>query len=279
MFQRALIVTLVAGLLSVAASVSQAGGVDEFNAFLLPELSAVEIGDTVMVTFEVDETAQQFNAYEVTLQWDPAVVELLSVSEGSLFTSNCGNRFFQQVGAATDSTITYSHVLLCNGVSVDGPGVLSTWEFRAVADGSSDVLLASDPDRTFFDAGLFVWPSHPTYPRQVIFHNAVIEVGDVTNVEQIPPALSQELGLRLVPNPVTADSQIWFRLGSVGSSEIRFEIIDPAGRRVREWSQSARSVDGWQQADNVRKELPRGTYILRGRSADEVSSLKFQVVR
>ena len=292
----AAVLAFLCAALSGAAFGPAWAGVPEFNAYLLPELTTASVGDTVEVTFEVDATAEHFNAYEVTLQWNPSLLEFLSVAEGSLFTGACGNRFFQPVGAGTDSTVTYSHVLLCSGVSVNGPGILSTWKFRALADGVSDLILASNPDRTFFDDGLFVWPSHPTFPRQVVFHDAVVSIGNLADVDpEQGTQASPGLRLGIFPNPVTSDSYLWYQFddptlrgSDAGSGQVSLEILDLAGRRLGRW-QSSIDPSARSSADRlplasggvlggIIESLPRGSYFLRARIGEDVSSVKFVVV-
>ena len=78
---------------------------------------------------------------------------------------SCPNRFTNL--ASTDSTVTYTHVVLCGGLSLDGPGELSRYTFEGLAVGVSPADIVSDVSCTFFDAGKCVGPDHPTRPRDV----------------------------------------------------------------------------------------------------------------
>ena len=151
--------------------------------------------------FEVDETAHRFNGYEVTIKFDPEVLTFEGLQEGDLMVNACPNRF--RYLTTTDSTITYSHVLLCAGVSLDGPGVLSIYNFRANAYGVTLVEITSNPDRTFVDAGLWIWLGHPSYPRQVVLHDAIVEISDPNADVGENAGIGRRGGGMLVwPNPI-----------------------------------------------------------------------------
>lgn len=213
-------------------------GVDDFHALLLPPVATGEIGDTIDVTFEVDATAMQFNAYEIKLQFDPDIVSFLDVAEGSLFTSACGSNFTNLM--TTDSTITYAHSILCGGVSLDGPGVLSRYRFVAQADGSSPLTVISDPNRSFFDNGIFVSPLHPTLPRQVIFTNNELVVGTSSDAP-LPWMPTSSLEVQVSPNP--ASDHMVFAFGGAGGHGMSepglVELFDTVGRRVGAWTVAA----------------------------------------
>lgn len=235
-----------------------------FNAFLLPATSAIDVGDTARVRFEVDATAQQFNGYEITIRYRPDVVDFVPpVVEGPLMLGACGStfRFLTQ----TDSTLTYTHVILCAGVALDGPGLLSTYAFRGLANGVSPVVITSDPNCAFFDAGECVNPSHATFPRQVVLHHAQIVVGPPGGLDPggapPPPSLRLEPN---APNPFAAATAIGFELGAAGP--VALEVFDPAGHRV--WSRRAVLAQGrhhvfWNGAALDASPLPSGTYFLR----------------
>ncbi len=228
-------------VLFCSASVSAAAArddVEEFNAFLLPDTAFAVPNSFVEIRFEVDSTAHQFNAYEVTIQFDPTILSFDSVQEGSLMTGACANRFTYLT--TTDSTVTYAHSLLCGGVSLDGPGVLSIYKFRANAFGVSPMTITSNPDRTFYDAGYYIWPNHPTYPRQVILHNDVVIVHDPTsdvpqgNGGDAGAVRSQSLLLRVFPNPLRSSDQL--RLDVLPDGPLTVDLFDPGGARIRTWS-------------------------------------------
>lgn len=151
--------------------------VQEFHAYLMPDPVYVPLGTDFSVDFTVDGTARQFNGYEALIRFDPALAHFRSVEEGSLMTQACVNRF-RVLSTPSDSTVDYVHVILCDGVSLDGPGTLSRYTFHADRRGIFELQMIIDPDRAFYDAGSYVAPDHPTYPRQVVLHAATVVIYD-----------------------------------------------------------------------------------------------------
>jgi hypothetical protein len=277
--------------LSSSLAVAARAGVDPFRAMFLPESSQREPGSTFELTFEVDETARQFNGYEVRLHWDPDVLSLQSVRQGSLMADACPNNFTNLT--FTDSTAAYSHVLLCGGVSLDGPGVLSIFTFRADAPGSTVVDIVSDPNRSFFDDGIFISPAHPTYPRQVELFDATVSVGGTSEVP-----LGSDIGtfaVRVAPNPVRSDGVIRIVFGDpnvagevevVGSSAaaltgpISFELSDVTGRVVhRRTIAPGEPSISWRVVDAGGARLPAGTYFYAARSRRATTAGKIILLR
>ena len=193
-------------------------------------------------------------------------------------TGACGNTF--RILTETDSTLTYGHSLLCSGVSLNGPGLLSTYHFRGLVNGTSPLTIISNPDRSFGDAGLYVSPNHPTFPRQVIFHNAEIIVGPQSGIESgaVPP-----LEFRLeqnVPNPFSFATAIPFELAAAGP--VALEIFDVAGRRV--WADSAALPPGahritWRGNAPDQAPLPSGIYFYRLTTAQGAATRKLTISR
>lgn len=264
------------------------GEVPEFHCFLRPTvLCEALVEDILEVHFEVDSTAMGFNGYELTLHFDPAILEPLGVVEGTLMTDACVSRF--QNVTTTDSTLTFSHVVLCAGVSLDGPGRLSTYRFRAVGAGESEIRIASDPDRLFVDAGLWVWPLHPTDPRQVVFldegktticvsdpGSAGVE-GPLDEADVDPLASSVPLSLRLVPNP-GRDVRIELRGAPAGWVEV--ELLGPDGRRLarRNLMLSPQANASLSIEELAGPELPAGSYFVRARRDGGVEVVEKLVV-
>lgn len=255
------------------------GQPESFNTYLLPQIGNVGLGDTAFVRFEVDQTAHDFNTYEITIEYDPEIVDFLPpVIEGQLMLGACGNTFKHL--AQTDSTLTYTHAILCAGVALDGPGVLSIYPFRGIALGTSPITITSDPDHSFLNEGLYINPNHPTYPRQVIFHNAEINVLPTAGMDsgEVPP-----LEFRLeqnVPNPFSIATAVGFELGAAGP--VALEVFDVAGRRV--WADYAEFAPGhhqvtWRGTRLDATALPNGIYFYRLTTAQGVENRKLTITR
>lgn len=271
--------SLIWAALAMLGAAGASGQPAPFNAYLLPELSAIDVGDTAFVRFEVDATAREFNGYQITIQYDPDVVDFLPpVIEGPLMIGSCGNTFTDL--SQTDSTLTYAHVILCAGVALNGPGVLSSYRFRGLANGVSPITLVSDPDRSFAYAGLYINPNHPTFPRQVLFHHAEIHVGPQTGLY---PGAAPPLALRLeqnIPNPFTATTTFGFELGSAGP--VSLEVFDVAGRRV--WADAfimgpGRHTISWCGCNRDLSPLASGTYFYRLTTREGSAGRKLSLVR
>ena len=89
------ILRCVVVLAALAGFQAAAHAVDEFHAYLRPQLAdtlapsdtfVVAQGAYVDVSFLLDSSARQFNGYEVSIGYDPAVLHLENVVEGPLFT-------------------------------------------------------------------------------------------------------------------------------------------------------------------------------------------------
>lgn len=261
--------------------------VPEFHCFLRPTVLCEGVVDDILeIHFDVDSTAVGFNGYELTLHFDPEILEPIGVLEGTLMTGACASRF--QNVTTTDSTLTFSHVILCAGVSVEGPGRLSTYRFKAVGAGESEVSISSNPDRLFVDAGLWVWPMHPTDPRQVVY----LDEGKTTICVSDPGSAGLEepggdpngphdpndggepggphagalapLSLRLVPNP-GRDVHVELWGAPAGSAEV--EILGPDGRRLgrRTVLFSAQASVRLALDEIAETALPAGSYFVRAR--------------
>ncbi len=261
--------------------VRPAAAVEDFHALIDPSFLCVPLGSTITLAFAVDSTAHQFNGYEVTIKHDPSILTYQGLAEGALMTSSCPNRF--QFATTTDSSVTFAHVVLCNGVSLDGPGELSRYTFSCDEVGVTQIEIISDPDRTFFDAGLYIWPLHATRPRQVSFSNAEIVVYDASDVSSPIPGMRTERTLRVSvnPNPNQGIGALLFRLGSPGSAVV--DLFDARGRsverRVMEDVPAGAQSIVLGEGDQTSRRLPAGTYFARVLTSEGVGYSRFVVVR
>jgi hypothetical protein len=275
---RAGLLIAVATLLSTP--LTSAADPPEFRAFLLPATSTVSVGEAVDVRFEVDESGVQFNAYAVTIQYDPAIVDFEPpVVQGPLMTEVCGQTFF--ISERTDSTVTYTHSILCAGQTVNGPGVLSTYRFRAIANGLSPLAIISDPNCTFADAGECVNPNHPTFPRLEVLTGAEIRVGLPLGIGSAPTPGPRVTLLPNVPNPFNPATTLRFDLDR--TAPVALTILDVAGRQVwdRSWPEltPGRHEILWTARDAAGAPLASGNYFLRLVAGDAVEGRKLSLVR
>ncbi|MCA9727993.1 MAG: hypothetical protein KC729_09945 [Candidatus Eisenbacteria bacterium] len=277
------IIAVAGAVLAVRPGEVSAGGPDEFHALLDPTLyDFVLLGDDFYVSFAVDSTAMQFNGYEVRVEFDPTYLDFTGVVEGSLMTEACPTRFRNL--AQTDSSVVYTHVVLCAGVSLDGPGVLSEFHFKALTVGETDVRITSDPNETFVDAGIWVNPDHPTYPRQVSFTDSHVIILDPTSdVEPSDPPVMPTDGLRLSvwPQPMTDRASL--RIDPTGTGWIITEIVNVEGRQIwddRSWGEPGSPLRlEWSGRTRTGERVGAGTYFVRATQGNRSAVQRIVTVR
>lgn len=248
--------------LAVLGSVTlAAAGVPEFHVKPVPPSGCLVVGDRLVVQLSVDETAEQFNAYDITLSFDPSIIRLDSIYRGQLMdVEGCGPAYFDTVVGVDEGRAIHS--LLCADEAVDGPGVLSAWFFTVVAPGTSPLAFETDPDRMFADAGLWVWPGHPTFPRQVVATDTavttcIVGVGD-------DPSSAPRAHTRVWPNPWSGPARAVLALGGDASPGWA-EVFSVEGRRV--W----RMPTG-RRTHLTLPDLAPGTYLYRVRRGDRLET-------
>ena len=97
---------------------------------LQPAESCAGPDETFTVTITVDQEGSAFDGYEAVVLFDPEYLEVESLSQnGMLIQELCGTTWWYT--EVEDSTIFISHVALCGGDSLTGPGPLSSITFRA----------------------------------------------------------------------------------------------------------------------------------------------------
>jgi hypothetical protein len=209
---------LVAGALGLASPAS--AGV---HVAVTPALLQVEPNQEFQLELTVPEPDGAFNAYDATVEFDPAVLTFVpesptSLQEGDLMTGACGATFHRFAAAGDSLAIT--DVLLCAAISLTGPGEVYRVRFRAGAvPGVTFVRLR--PSRVkFYNAGLFVLP--------VTTSDAEIHIGSVTDAGDLhaPHGLS----LRAQPNPARAGTTLRIAAPTAGRQQV--SIYDARGRLV-----------------------------------------------
>lgn len=264
-----------------------ATGAQDFHVSLAPDTVFAEVDSLFTVSLFAEATAVQFNAYDVTIEFDSTMVEYISVAAGPLMTGACGNAFFFPEVAPT--SITLHHSLLGEGCLANGPGVLSEFTFRAKADGTSLLdTTADDPDSChmqqgftlFFDAGYCV-NLHPTLPRTVIVSDAVVLIGDQSvGAEDITP-IAGPSPLRFHPNPARKGGEFHFSLRSPAPA--RLDVFDPAGRRVfsRSWPAAGSGLRRvpWRGTNGGGVPLAAGIYFARLEHGSLTETTKIVLIR
>src|SRR5262245_57784725 len=249
---------LAAGLCLLVLAIGAGSGPVLVNVAVNPQSEVVAPGSDFDVFLDIATAESGFNGWSVVLSYDPAVLALVPASptkaqEGCLMTGACSDacgETFHQFSAAGDS-IAVSDVLLCNLVSIRGPGHLYRLRFHAL--GGTPVTRIGLRRVHFYGAGTAV--------RQVTTREAGIAIGATTGVGGGPAAPPE---LRLEPNPAFGRVSIVADADRDGWAQA--EILDLQGRVVRrlgpQWL-GARERLEWDRADARGVRAPAGVYLVR----------------
>jgi hypothetical protein len=281
----------------------------DVNVSIRPQFPCVRNAETFTATLELDSLGSEIDGYEVLIHFDGDLLDIVSIQEGPLMTHVCQSTWWYHT--QTDSTVFISHVLLCGGLTVTGPGTLSSITFRATgATGDSPLHLAG---AEFYRAGEYVTP--------VYTHDGAVSVGsdclgacclpdescriqghdDCENQNGVfqgihvscdpnpcpvsgvgtAPNTSSLLRLEISPNPLTSTAEIEFDLPIPTPATLT--ILDSGGRLVRTLIAGAlpsgrRSV-GWNGRDDTGTPVPNGIYFCAFRTDGGRSSSRVTVLR
>ena len=214
---------LFGAVLCLAAPTARAAAV---SVRLQPATLTVAPGDTFDVEIAVDPADSVFNAFDAYLLFDSVRVEFVATTPvaaqvGPLMTSACGSRFHLFTPKPTQLDITCS--LLCNGVFVNGPGVIYRVKFRAkpVTGATS---LALGPATRFFKAGFIMLPLETQGMTLTVANVTGIGLRDAHDLHLEPP----------FPNPSSGATSVRFAFRLPEAGPARLDVFDIRGRRVAE---------------------------------------------
>jgi hypothetical protein len=245
----------VAVLLCAAGSAG--GGV---QVALLPATQTVTPGNEFDLELNVTQAGSPFNGFDATLTFDPAALTFLPASptalqQGCLMTgacsAACGNTFHMFSAAADSQAIT--DILLCNQISLTGPGQIYKLRFRA--SNIAQVTQVRFRRRVFYNAGQYVTPVTST--------DATITIGSTVDVGGVSPPLAG-VHLRAEPNP--SHGAVALAIESDAAGEQVVEVHDVAGRMVRQlsggWQESGVRRVVWDGRDWTGGRAPAGIYLV-----------------
>ncbi|HKI84542.1 MAG TPA: FlgD immunoglobulin-like domain containing protein [Candidatus Krumholzibacteria bacterium] len=253
-FARRFVVQFLVFALWLLASVGVCAAGVELS--LLPAESTVAPGDSFWIELTIPAAADSFNGYDAVIGYDPTALSFLQQSnltlqEGPLMVDACPSLRFHRFSIAADSTsVSISHVLLCAGVKVAGPGVIYRLQFTAKNTLATTWIRVLDGTH-FYDGGLYVQP--------LLSHDAQIHIGNGTGA---PPVRRGELRLKAAPNPFNPRTTLSFTLPSSGWARLR--IYGPNGRLLRNlaqgyWPKGNRRVE-WDGKDDQGRTVASGAY-------------------
>jgi FlgD Ig-like domain len=226
----------------------------------------------------VTAAGASFNGFDAVITYDPSALTFMPASpisnqQGCLMTGGCsgacGSTYHTFTGGATDS-LNIVDVLLCDQVSLTGPGQLYRLHFKA----------ANVPQTThvrfrragFYNAGLIVTP--------VVTSDADVGIGMLAGVGD-GPRLGTGLTLRSSPEP--AHGPVTLSITASGSGAQTVEIHDVTGRLVRRltggWQPAGTRLLRWDGRDDGGSPLPSGVYLATARSAGAIAHAHVTLLR
>ena len=218
----ALALAVGVGLAPSAARVARA----DVYAALVPQATTVAPGDTFAVDMVVTQAGAQFNAFDASIRFDPAMLSFVPITpvadqRGALMTDACASTFHKFSAAPDSLRITLS--LLCGGTFVTGPGTVYHVRFRAgTTQGTTTLSLG--PFTEFYDAGLFVRPLHT--------QDGTVTIGSTVDVGKDPgPAAGVEFASP-APNPAHARDAVVLAFALPAPDLVGFDLLDTQGRLV-----------------------------------------------
>jgi hypothetical protein len=240
------------------AGTARAAGV---QAALMPAQQTVSPGAEFDVEIDVTAAGAAFNAFKTAVTFDPAALTFLptsptSLQQGCLMTgacsAACGNTF-HQFAALADSVTIYNS-LLCDAISLTGPGQIYKLHFRA-SNTQQVTYVRFRRTPIFYNAGLYVTP--------VSAADCVVGIGTLLGVD---PEQAGGAGLRLRAEPNPSFGAVLLTVEADAAGEQRLEVLDVQGRLVRRLSsgwfdRGIRQVK-WDGRDASGARAPAGVYLI-----------------
>jgi hypothetical protein len=242
---------------------------------LTPNGQQVAPGATFTLDITVTQAGSAFNGLDAVIGYDPAALTYISVSpislqEGALMTGACGNTFHVfRSGASTD---TLTDVLLCNGVSLTGPGQVYRLQFRASTT-PQITQVRFLPGLQFYEAGLYVNPVHSI--------DAAVGIGMAVPVDVGPSPASDRLHMRITPNPARGGAVFTLEADRPGRQNV--SVFDVRGRVVRTFDDSVTTAGVrtvvWDGRDSAGHAVPAGIYLVKFEVAGRSVSNRVSLIR
>ena len=242
---------------------------------LTPQFQIITPGTDFTAFVDITSAGTAFNGYELVLSYDPRVLTLLptapiTAQQGCLMTGGCstacGNTFHRF--AVTSDSITVTDVLLCNQVSLTGPGRIYQLRFHSVLTPQTTQIYLRHG--AFFNDGVTV--------ATVGLSKTSIGIGIGLGVGA--PGTAAPRALRVEPNPSFGGVRIVSEDLDVGLAEA--EVIDLLGRVVRRLGptplQAGTSMN-WDGRDASGTRVPAGLYLVRIRHAGRVQATRVMLLR
>jgi hypothetical protein len=240
-------IAVLTALIAIAAQANSAPTV-----FVDPPSAVVEVGQDLNMSIRVDAGADTLTCFLVGFSFDASVVELVSASEGSLFSEcGCATMFAWDQNApglhsCNDVTLGFDCFVMC-------PGELADLQFVALEEGATAVAITMVDLRDI--------RRNPILP--VYTSGAEITVESGSGVDEAG-AVEKPM-LTCHPNPFVSETLIELRLPP-GESDARVVVYDTAGRVVARptlrYIQREHGSASWAGDAVDGRPLPSGVYFV-----------------
>jgi hypothetical protein len=240
------------------------------TAGLIPPDTTVAPGAEFELQLWVTDADSAFNGFHVDVVYDTTALTRVPLSPislqiGSLMTDACANLFHRYYALPGKDSV--SVIMLCNGVSVTGPGQLYRFRFLASTEVQTTMVRIVDNSLMFYDAGLYLPPRSWT--------DALVGIGmDPVGVGDGATAPGPTLAV--APNP--SRGRVVFTLGGTRAGPESLVVRDVQGRRIRRIATGGHQVT-WDGADESGRPAPNGTYFATLESGGGSRTVRFSLLR
>lgn len=252
-------VALIATLLCLSVPTALPARAAQFTVAGAADTVAVSPGQTFTLDLVVRVAGPAFNAFDLDVLFDPtrltnSPMSPLSAQRGPLMTSACTSSQPFHIFSATPDSLVCTMVILCNGVTVTGPGTIYRVQFTAF-NGNAWTTVTFGAGTTFYNGG----PRVDTLVTRPI----VVKIGNPPVLDAGGPRsrpMSPELD-PVSPNPGRRPGAlaVSFRLPRADDAQVT--LLDPQGRVVAA-SPRARHEAGARQVALPLPPLRPGRYTL-----------------
>jgi hypothetical protein len=262
----------MAGVLAAFVLVTSAGPdaavAEGVTTAFVPAATTVAPGSEFDLELWVPQASHVFNGFVAKVAYDTSALTLVplspvSLQQGTLLTNACANTFHRFAAGMGLCTIT--DILICNGVSVSGPGQIYRLRFRAST--TIQTTMVRVDSLVFLDAGIFVFPDPWT--------NASIGIG-MQPVAVGDGAAGLGLSLAAAPNP--ARGRVTFTIGGAPVGPESLTVRDVQGRRICRIAPSGRQVT-WDGRHELGYPVPNGTYFATLEAGGRSITTRFSLLR
>ena len=220
---------------------------------------AVAPGDTFTLDLVVRGASPPFNGFDLDVRFDPTrltstPMSPLTLQRGTLMTSACTSNSPFHMFTNTPDSLVCTLVILCNGVSVTGPGVVYRARFTAAATNAWTTVT--------FGAGTGFYIGGPAVDS-VVRRPIVVKIGNPVVLDAGgAPSRPREPELDpAAPNPGHAPRSLGVSFRLPRSDTVELALLDAQGRRVAS-SPRAPCPAGAQRAELDLPRLAPGRYTL-----------------